>query len=71
MIKNSFLYNGISNILIREEDDLFIGWKKINEIDLIDNDFSKEDKIDENNNINIQDISDSEERSSNLEINSE
>ena len=71
MIKNSFLYCGISNILTGEEDDLFIGWEKINEIGLIENDFSEEDKNDENNNIVIQDISDSEEGSSDLEINSE
>ena len=72
MIKYSFLYCGISNILIGEEDDLFIGWEKINEIGLIENDFSEEDKIDENNNIDIQDISYySEEGSSDLEINSE
>ena len=71
MIKNSFLYCGISNILTGEEDGLFIGWEKINEIGLIENDFSEEDKIDENNNIDIQDISDSEEGSSDLEINSE
>ena len=71
MIKNSFLYCGISNILTGEDDDLFIGWEKINEIGLIENDFSEEDKIDENNNIVIQDISDSEEGSSDLEINSE
>ncbi len=71
MIKNSFLYCGISNILTGEEDDLFIGWEKIKEIGLIENDFSKEDKIDENNNIDIQDILDSEEGSSDLEIKSE
>ena len=71
MIKNCFLYCWISNILIGEEDDLFIGWENINEIGLIENDFSEEDKIDENNNIIIQDISESMEGSSDLEINSE
>ena len=43
--------------------------EKINEIGLIENVFSEEDKIDEKNNNNIiQDISDSEEGSSDLEI---
>ena len=45
MIKNSFLYCGINNILTGEEDNLFIRWEKINEIGLIGNYFSEEDKI--------------------------
>ena len=61
----------MSNILTGEEDDLFIGQERINEICLIENDFSEEDKIDENNNIVIQDISEFEEGSSDLEINFE
>ena len=70
MINYFFRYFGINNILTVEKDDLFILQEKINEIGLIENDFS-EDKSNENNNIDIQDISDSEEGSSDLEINSE
>ena len=70
-IKNSFLYCGIKNKLDGTEDEIFVGYEKINEIGKIENDFSKEDAEDENNDISIGESQDSEDNSSDLEIENE
>ena len=71
VIKNSFLYCGITNKLDGTEDEMFVGYEKINEIGIIENDFSKEDAEDENNDISIGESEDSEDNSSDLEIENE
>jgi len=50
---------------------MFVGYEKINEIGIIENDFSKEDAEDENNDISMGEIEDSEDNSSDLEIENE
>ena len=37
VIKNSFLYCGITNKLDGTEDEMFVGYEKINEIGIIEN----------------------------------
>ena len=71
VIKNSFLYCGIRNKLDGMEDEMFVGYEKINVIDIIENDFSKEDAEDENNDTSIGESGDSEDNSSDLEIENE
>ena len=50
------------------EDDLFIGYDKINELGFVVNDFTKEDIEDMDNNVSIDSSSISEEGSSDDEI---
>lgn len=50
---------------------MFVGYEKINEIGIIENYFSKEDAVDENNDISIGESEDSENNSSDLEIENE
>ena len=71
MIIYSFLVTGISNKLEGSQDDEFQGFNKIQDISLIKNDFNNQDKEDENNNIDVNDIIDSPENSSDLEIENE
>ncbi len=53
------------------EDDLFIGYDKINELGFVVNDFTKEDIEDMDNNVSIDSSSISEEGSSDDEIKNE
>jgi hypothetical protein len=53
------------------QDEIFEGFNKINEQVFIDNDFTKEDEVDMNNNINLNETSESEMGSSNEEIDKE
>lgn len=71
IIKNSFLYCGITSKLDGSEDEIFVGYKKLNEQGFIENDFTKDDEIDENNNISIDESLDSEDDSSDLETQKE
>lgn len=66
--KNSFLYCGISNDLEGFEDDIFIGWEKLNEFWFIENDFTFKDLVYMNNNIEGGTSFDSEEGSSDKDI---
>ena len=67
-IEKSFLICGISNNLDGSEDDLFEGYKKIDEMGLVENDFTKEDLEDMNNNVSIDSSSISNDSSSDEEI---
>ena len=71
MIINSFLVTGIFNKLDGSQDDEFPGFNKIQDISLIKNNFNNQDEEDENNNIDVNDIIDSPENSSDLEIENE
>ena len=51
--EKSFLLCGISNSMDGNEDNMFIGYSKTNELGFIENDFTNEDKEDMNNNISI------------------
>lgn len=53
IIRDAFLYCGISNKMDGSEDEMFRGYDKIKEQGLIENDFTKEDENDENNNISL------------------
>ena len=70
-IINSFLVCGISNKMDGSEDEKFEGFDKINEQGFIENDFTKEDEVDMNNNVNLNETSESEMGSSDKEIDEE
>ena len=71
IIKNSFIFFGISNKLVGSEDELFNGFDKFNEEGIIDQNFTNEDKDDEKNNIKVEDSNDSEMGSSDAELEEE
>ena len=71
VIVKSFLVTGISNKLDGSEDEEFNGFEKINDIRFIEDDFTENDKKDDNNNKDINSIEDSEEGSSDKEIDKE
>ena len=71
VVKNSFKFCGISNNLDGSEDELFNGFDKLNEKGIIEQNFTIEDKDDENNIINIEVSDDSEMGSSNAELEDE
>ena len=56
IVKNSFIFCGISNKLdgSEDEDELFNGFDKLNEQSIIEQNFTTEDKDDENNIINVE-----------------
>ena len=68
IVKNSFKFCGISNNLDGSEDELFNGFDKLNEQGIIEQNFTIEDKDDENNIINIEVSDDSEMGSSDAEL---
>lgn len=53
------------------EDEKFEGFAKINERGFIEHDFTKEDEVDMNNNVNLNETSESEMGSSDKEIDEE
>ena len=71
VIVKSFLVTGISNKLDGSEDEEFNGFEKINDIGFIEDDFTENDKEDNNNIIDINSSEDSEEGSSDREIDKE
>ena len=71
IIRDAFLFCGISNKMDRSEDEMFRGYDKINEQGLIENDFTIEDENDENNNISLGESSVSESGSSDRELENE
>ena len=71
VIVKSFLLTGISNKLDGSEDEKFNVFEKINDIGFIEDDFIENDKKDDNNNIDINSCEDSEEGSSEREIDKE
>ena len=54
IVINSFKFRGISNNLDGSEDELFNWFDKLNEQGIIEQNFTIEDKDDENNIINIE-----------------
>lgn len=70
-IVKSFLVTGISNKLDGSEGEEFNGFKKINDIGFIEDDYTENDKKDYNNNKDINSSEDSEEGSSDREIDKE
>ena len=71
IIINSFLVCWISNKIDGPEDEKFEGFNKINEQGFIEYDFTKEDEVDMNNNVNLNKTSESEMESSDKEIDEE
>ena len=71
IIINSFLVCGISNKMDGSQDEKFEGFDKINEQGFIEQDFTKEDEVDMNNNVNLNDTNESEMGSSDEEIDEE
>ena len=71
IIKNAFLYCGISNNMVGSEDELFNGFNLINERGFIEDDFNDEDKEDMNNDIKVQDSDISSMGSSDEELEKE
>ena len=71
IVKNSFIFCGISNILDGSEDELFNGFDKLNEQGIIEQNFTTGDKDDENNIINVEVSDDSEMGSSDPELEDE
>lgn len=71
IIKNAFLYCGISNNMDGSEDELFNGFNLINERGFIEDDFNDEDKEDMNNDIKVQDSDISSMGSSDEELEKE
>lgn len=71
IVKNSFKFYGISNNLDGSEDELFNGSDKSNEQGTTEQNFTIEDKDDENNIINIEVNDDSEIGSSDAELEDE
>ena len=71
IVKNSFKFCGISNNLDGSEDELFKWFDKLNEQGIIEQNFTIEDKDDENNIINIEVSDDSEMGSSDAELEDE
>ena len=68
VIVKSFLVTGISNKLDGSEDEQFNGFEKLYDIGFIEDDFTENDKKDNNNIIDINSSEDSEEGSSDREI---
>ena len=71
IIKNAFLYCGISNNMDGSKDDLFKGFNLLNERGFIEDDFNDEDKEDMNNDIKVQNSDISSMRNSDEEIEKE
>ena len=71
VIVKSFLVIGISNKLDGSKDEEFNGFEKINDIRFIEDDFTENDKKDDKNNKDINSSEDSEEGSSDREIDKE
>ena len=71
VIKNAFLYCGISNNMDGSKDDLFKGFNLLNERGFIEDDFNDEDKEDMNNDIKVQNSDISSMRNSDEEIEKE
>ena len=71
VIVKSFLVTGISNNLDGSEDEEFNGFEKVYDIGFIEDDFTENDKEDNNNIIDINSSEDSEEGSSDREIDKE
>ena len=68
IIIKAFLVCGITPNMDGSEDDLFLGFQKLNEQEIVVDDFSLEDRNDENNSIKIEESEDSDMGSSDLEI---
>ena len=71
IVKNTFIFCGISNKLDGSEDDLINVFDKLNEHGIIEQNFTPEDKDDENNIINFEVSIDSEMGSSEAELEDE
>ena len=68
MLKIHLFFCSISNKLDGSEDELFNGFDKLNEQGIIEQNFTIEDKDDENNIINIDINDESEMGSSDAEL---